>query len=80
MKYIHDTQEYKQALLSSQCIMIYSSTRTCQPCRELKKFIDKEYPTLDNVYYIDIDVRKVKPLFDNISAEAIKTEDETLDT
>ena len=68
MKYITEVSEHGDAIRSPQCIIIYSSVRTCPPCRQLKQFMEKEYPDLDHVYYVDIDLRSLKPLLASISA------------
>ena len=68
MKYITEVREHKDAIQSLHCLVIYSSIRTCPPCRQLKTFMEKEYPDLENVYYVDIDLRSLKPLLGSISA------------
>jgi len=68
MKPINSIQEFEQVNFIPYSIVIYSSIKSCHPCRLLKKWMDEEYPTLENVFYIDVHHPKLNALTEEIYA------------
>jgi hypothetical protein len=63
MKQIKSLDEYYTIITTDPCsVIIYSSVKTCHPCRLLKKWIDEEHSQL-NIYDIDV----LDPMFEDIT-------------
>jgi len=67
MRNISSVDEYK-TMLVEPCIFIFSSYKSCHPCRLLKKWIEKEYSEVDHIYYVDVDNPNLNSITDEIYA------------
>ena len=54
MKYILSIQDFEKLNTIPYSIVIYSSIKSCHPCRLLKKWINEEYLSL-TIFYINVD-------------------------
>lgn len=68
MKHINSIRDFEQVNFIPYSIVIYSSIKSCHPCRLLKKWMEEEYPTLENVFYIDVHHPKLNELTEEIYA------------
>lgn len=68
MKYITSIEDFEDINMIPYCIVIYSSIKSCHPCRLLKKWIEDEYTTLENIFYININNPKLKELTNDVYA------------
>jgi hypothetical protein len=56
MKYITSPEHFFETILAEPySLFIYSSYKTCPPCRSLKKWIESDHPNQEHVYYVDMD-------------------------
>jgi len=67
MKEILSVDEYKVSLIHAS-IFIFSSYKSCHPCRLLKKWVMAEYPEVEGIYYVDVDNPKLSSITDEIYA------------
>ncbi len=69
MKYITDPEHFFEVIIKEPySLFIYSSVKTCPPCRALKKWIETEHPETPHIYYIDMDKPELESLTTNIYA------------
>lgn len=69
MKYITDPEHFFEVIIKEPySLFIYSSVKTCPPCRALKKWIEAEHPDTPHLYYIDMDKPELDSLTTNIYA------------
>jgi hypothetical protein len=67
MKEINTLEEYYTIITTDKnSLFIYSSVKTCQPCRTLKKLIDEDYNNVSSVYYIDIFNKNLESITNHI--------------
>ena len=67
MRNINSVDEYK-TMLVEPCMFIFSSYKSCHPCRLLKKWINTEYSEVDHIYYVDVDNPELSSITDEIYA------------
>ena len=69
MKYITDPEHFFDVIIKeTYSLFIYSSAKSCPPCRALKKWIETEHPDTPHVYYIDMDKPELESLTTQIYA------------
>lgn len=66
---IATADEYYQIITTvPYSIMIFSSTRTCHPCKLLSKWIEDNYPDEPHIYYVNVLVEELDSICINVSA------------
>ena len=69
MKYILNPEQFFETIISeSYSLFIYSSVKTCPPCRAMKKWFESDYPDIEHVYYVDVDQVNLESLTNTIFA------------
>lgn len=69
MKYVTNPDDYFRILNEiPYFIFIYSSSKTCPPCRSLKKWIETHRNNDEHVYYVDMDNDDFDALCEDICA------------
>jgi hypothetical protein len=68
MKYITSIKEFEEIDRIPYSIVIYSSIKSCHPCRLLKKWIEEEYTELEHIFYVDIHNPKLSEFTNDIYA------------
>ena len=68
MKYITSIEEFEDINMIPYSIVIYSSIKSCHPCRLLKKWIEDEYTELEHIFYVDIHNPKLSEFTNDIYA------------
>jgi hypothetical protein len=68
MKYISDVEEWEEFKTHPKYIAIYSSSTFCAPCKQLKKWIESEYPFQERIAYINVDLPELDSITNHIFA------------
>ena len=69
MQIIRSLEEYDIALQQPASLLIFSSLKSCKPCRELKDWLETDYTLdLDHIYYIDVFNKNLEEITNEIVA------------
>ena len=67
MKTIQTLDEYYDIITSRPySIIIFSSLKTCAPCRALKKWIDETHASVPGIYELDVMLPEFEPIVDHV--------------
>ena len=65
MQTIRTLEQYDDAIQQPASLLVFSSLKSCKPCRDLKVWLETEYSLeLNHIYYIDIYNTKVVICFE----------------
>jgi hypothetical protein len=69
MQTIRTLEQYDDAIQQPASLLVFSSLKSCKPCRDLKVWLETDYSLeLDHIYYIDIYNKNVTEITNDIVA------------
>ena len=68
MKTITSLDEYYSIITTEPYNIIIFSAKHCAPCQQLKTWVEKNHPKLDNVYYIDVYHPDLEAIVDHVES------------